>query len=287
MNDKIDVSIITPSRNMLNWLKLCHRSVADQRDVTCEHIVQDAQSTDGTVDWLKGRPDILWNSESDSGMYDAVNKGLLKAKGDILAYLNCDEQYLPGTLKAVLDFFKANPHVEILFGDVVVVNDRGEYICSREVLLPEIRHTVVSHLNTMSCAMFFRRSLIERNLMFDPAYKNIGDTEWIARLLDNNVVMAGISRFLSAFTETGVNWGMDRSFVRTERAKLMKQYPRWWRILGFFWTAEHRWLRFRAGMYSPGSLSYSIHTQNNENDRTNFVVDQPVFLWKSRLRLLK
>src|SRR5205809_81991 len=89
------VSVITPSFNMLEFLKRCHRSVADQ-GVHLEHIVMDGGSSDGTAEWLAGSDVSLWQSASDAGMYDAVNKGLQLASGDILAYLNCDEQYLPG-----------------------------------------------------------------------------------------------------------------------------------------------------------------------------------------------
>src|SRR5882757_299741 len=97
-------SVITPSFRNSNWLKLCVASVADQA-VEVEHIVQDAGSDDGTLDWLSREPRVKAIVEPDSGMYDAVNRGLRRAQGDILSYLNCDEQYLPGALSAVEQFF--------------------------------------------------------------------------------------------------------------------------------------------------------------------------------------
>ena len=90
-------SVITPSFNPTPWLPLCIASVADQ-DVELEHIVQDAGSTDGTLDWLRDDTRVQTFVERDSGMYDGVNRGLRRATGDILSYLNCDEQYLPGCL---------------------------------------------------------------------------------------------------------------------------------------------------------------------------------------------
>src|ERR1044071_161951 len=111
------VSIITPSFRSSRWLKLCIPSVADQ-GVEHEHIVQDACSDDGTQDWLPGDPRVIAVVEKDRGMYDAVNRGLRKASGEILAYLNCDEQYLPGALQAVEKFFQTHPDVDMVFGDV-------------------------------------------------------------------------------------------------------------------------------------------------------------------------
>ena len=115
-------SIITPSFRSSKWLKLCIASVADQEGVELEHIVQDSCSDDGTLDWLPQDPRVRAFIEKDAGMYDAVNRGFRRAQGDILAYLNCDEQYLPGALKSVEDFFEAHPQVEIALAGTIVVD---------------------------------------------------------------------------------------------------------------------------------------------------------------------
>src|SRR5580658_5685732 len=101
-------SVVTPSFRQSLWLKLCVASVADQ-GVEVEHIVQDACSDDGTLDWLLTDPRVQAFSEKDAGMYDAVNRGLRRASGEILSYLNCDEQYLPGALRAVETHFESHP----------------------------------------------------------------------------------------------------------------------------------------------------------------------------------
>src|SRR5580700_4635827 len=110
-------SIITPSFRNSAWLKLCVASVADQQGVEVEHIVQDSCSDDGTQDWLPHDKRVHAFIEKDSGMYDAINRGLRRARGDILAYLNCDEQYLPGALRDVGEFFATHPGVDIVIAD--------------------------------------------------------------------------------------------------------------------------------------------------------------------------
>ena len=91
-------SVITPSFRMLNWLKLCAASVADQHGVTFEHIVQDGGTGAELDEWARTQPSLRCFQERDQGMYDAINRGIKRATGDIFAYLNCDEQYLPGAL---------------------------------------------------------------------------------------------------------------------------------------------------------------------------------------------
>ena len=114
MTKPLSFSIITPVLNGMTYLPRCVASVADQRDVTVEHIVADGGSTDGTVEWLKGQKDVRWISESDHGVYEAMNRGINLAKGDILLLLNSDEQLLPGSLKLAEEEFTRHPAADVI-----------------------------------------------------------------------------------------------------------------------------------------------------------------------------
>src|SRR5262245_7226558 len=176
-------SIVTPSYRSSAWLKLCIASVADQ-GVDLEHIVQDAGSDDGTLDWLREDTRVKVFVEKDRGMYDAINRGMTRARGEILAWLNCDEQYLPGALVTVRDFFNNNPGVDMCFGDIVMVDGKGNYLFHRKVQTPLKYHTWTCHLSTLSCGMFFRRHLFsDKGYKFDAALRDVGDGEWMVRLL--------------------------------------------------------------------------------------------------------
>ncbi len=90
------VSIITPVLNRRAFIRQCLMSVAKQTHPRIEHIVIDGGSTDGTLDVLRSfqrTHPIKWISGPDEGMYDAINKGMELANGDILAYLNSDDLY--------------------------------------------------------------------------------------------------------------------------------------------------------------------------------------------------
>ena len=131
-------SVITPSYNMLRFLPICCNSISDQK-VDYEHIVIDGVSIDGSVEWLKNRPNIINLSESDDGMYDAINKGVRRSRGEIISYLNCDEQYLPGILLRVSEIFHRRPHIDLLFGNALIIRPNGGLLAYRKAFAPRSR----------------------------------------------------------------------------------------------------------------------------------------------------
>lgn len=275
-------SIITPSFRSSAWLKLCIASVADQ-GVELEHIVQDSLSDDGTLDWLLSDPRVKAFPEKDAGMYDAVNRGLKKAQGNLLAYLNCDEQYLPGTLKAVADYFDRHPEIDVLFADCLVVDGKGECLCYRKVQIPFKHHTMVSHLQTFTCSMFFRRKVIDDNgLFFDAKWRDVGDADWVLRLLAAKIPMGILRWFTSSFTDTGANMNMTPN-ARREEQLIVSSAPLWARKLEFALVWQHRLRRLLGGIYRQKPFDYSIYTLASPEQRVAFHVENPSFVWKSRL----
>lgn len=253
-------SIITPSFRPGPWLPLCVASVADQQGVEVEHVVQDAGSDDGTLDWLRADRRVQAFVEKDEGMYDAINRGLRRARGELLGYLNCDEQYLPGALGEVARFFAANPKVEVLFGDAVLVDAAGQPLSYRRMVLPKRGHVRWVHLNTLTCSTFFRRSLLDRGFFFDPQWKAIGDGMWVDALLAAGVPMAVLPVPLAAFAFTGQNLGAtDRA--RDEAAR--SQGQSWRRSLAPFYSLAHRLEKWRAGAYRRHALEMSLYTQES------------------------
>ncbi len=280
MNASPQFSIITPSFRNSDWLKLCVASVADQ-GAALEHIVQDAGSDDGTLDWLTGDRRVKAFVEKDAGMYDALNRGLRRAQGEILACLNCDEQYLPGALAAVSDFFGQHPEVEMVFGDFVAVNRDGGYMFHRKVQAPSKHHLWVSHLPAFTCATFFRKSVIrERGLFFDPAYRIVGDGERMLRALQQGVRMAVLRRFTSVFTMTGANLGSGPDAER-EAEKLTQTAPAWVRRLKWAFVLQHRLRRVTGGVYLQKPFSYAVYTRSSPEQRINHEVTRPVFRWRT------
>src|SRR5207249_1240306 len=201
-------SIITPSFLGRRWLPLCIASVADQQGVEMEHIVQDSCSGDGTEELLRNYSSVKAYIEKDEGMYDAVNRGFRRATGEILAYLNCDEQYLPGTLKAVHDCFAEHPRVDAVLSDTVVTDPEGNYICHRYSLVPR-KHQLWVRFPVLTCSLFIRRAVVrDLGICFDTKWRDLGDFFWVQEMVRRGLRFAVLPRFTSVFTDTGQNMNL-------------------------------------------------------------------------------
>ena len=272
-------SIVTPSFRNSQWLKLCIASVADQECVTVEHIVQDAGSDDGTLDWLPQDTRVTAYIEKDNGMYDGINRGFKRAKGDFLAWLNCDEQYLPGALKAVGDFFDSRPEVDVVLTDTVVVDTEGRYICHRKSLIP-VKHEMWYRFAVTSCSLFLRRTVLDRyGIYFDTKWRALGDLFWVMEMVERKVSMATLCYFTSAFADTGENLCLTPS-ATAERQMKMEMAPIWVKPLRPAIIFDHVVRRYFNGFYFQKPFTYSIYTLRAPDMRVVFHVDKPTALWQ-------
>jgi glycosyltransferase involved in cell wall biosynthesis len=211
-------------------------------------------------------------------MYDALNRGLDRATGDLVAWLNCDEQYLPDALETVREFFAVHPDVDVVFGDIIMVDTDGGYLCHRKVQPPLLGHTWTCHLSTLSCAMFFRRKLVAppSGFRFDTSYRAGSDGEWMVRLLRSGVCMAALRQFTSVFTQTGANLGRQ-AVARAEWRKLRKTAAVWRRALAPAYVVHHRIRRLLDGSYRQPPFSFSLYTQASPERRVTHDVPKPTW----------
>jgi glycosyltransferase involved in cell wall biosynthesis len=264
---------------MLEYLSRCHRSVKDQQGVAVEHIVMDGQSTDGTVEWLEKQPDLKWRSEPDAGMYDAVNKGWQMASGNILAYLNCDEQYLPGTLGFVKAYFDRHPEVDVLFGNTLVVDPDGCLLSFRKGYQPRMSYILASHLYVLSCTMFFRRKILDDGFSLNSEYRIVADTDFVIRLLRNSYKAKHVRRYLSVFTWTGQNLSASERASKEEE-QLFATAPFWVRLLRHFLNALRLLHKLLSGAYfQKFPLEYRIYTEGSDKNRTRRIAEGASWKW--------
>jgi glycosyltransferase involved in cell wall biosynthesis len=122
------VSIITPSYNQAKYLEQTIQSVLTQDYKNIEYILIDGGSNDGSIDIIKKYQDkfAYWISEKDNGQADAINKGFAKANGEIIAWLNSDDYYLPNTISQVIKTFEENPDVVLIYGHMLAVDENGK-----------------------------------------------------------------------------------------------------------------------------------------------------------------
>ncbi|HEX5836725.1 MAG TPA: glycosyltransferase family 2 protein [Anaerolineales bacterium] len=122
------VSIVTPSYNQASFLEQTMRSILDQDYPRLEYFVADGGSSDGSVEVIKKYADRLagWVSEKDRGQADAIRKGMGRASGEIVAWLNSDDYYLPGAVSAAVKTFHQHPDAVLVYGDMLAVDEKGQ-----------------------------------------------------------------------------------------------------------------------------------------------------------------
>jgi glycosyltransferase involved in cell wall biosynthesis len=158
------ISIVTPSLNQAEYLEETLTSVLDQGFGGIEYVVIDGGSNDGSVDIIRRYADRLsyWVSEPDRGHADAINKGFVHTSGEIMAWINSSDVYLPWTLETVAQVFRDLPEVEWIEGMPAYV-DTGRWprgiglgFCNRYDLLLGHEGTIQQE------SVFWRRSLWEK-----------------------------------------------------------------------------------------------------------------------------
>lgn len=175
------VSIVTPTLNQGAFIGAALDSVAAQTHAALQHIVIDGGSTDETLDILRGRSDprLSWMSGSDDGMYDAINKGVERSSGEIVAYLNSDDAYLPWAVERAVAYLTANPATDLVFGDGVRINAStgGQQLR----LFPPFHSVDLAHYGSlMQPSVFLRRRALERASGFDASLRFVADLDlWL------------------------------------------------------------------------------------------------------------
>ena len=180
------ISIVTPCLNRARYLGAAIESVRAQNFPDVEHIVVDGMSTDGTVELLARHPHLRVIREPDTGLYDALNKGLRAASGDIVGHLNSDDLYAPGVFAAVAEAF-ADPQVDAVFGGAEVFE--GDTPEERRVVRRFTRREEIelSVFNTtvgvpITNARFFHRRVYERVGYTDLRYRIAADRDFLLRV---------------------------------------------------------------------------------------------------------
>jgi glycosyltransferase involved in cell wall biosynthesis len=176
------VSVIVPSYNQARYLSATLDSVFSQTDADVELIVKDGGSDDGSIEVLRARTESFqWTSQQDGGQTDAINQGLRESTGEIVAYLNSDDIYLPGALAIVTEYFRRHPRCEILYGDAHHLHADGSYMET----YPTERWDYPRLLKVCYLcqpAVFWRRSVMEKFGVFDERLSFAMDYEYWLRV---------------------------------------------------------------------------------------------------------
>lgn len=175
------VSIVTPSFNQVDFLEQTIRSVLEQAYEPIEYLIVDGGSSDGSIEIIERFTDHLawWISEPDAGQAAAINKGLRRAQGEIVAWLNSDDLYLPGATAQAVAAFRKNPALGMVYGDAITIDAQGKPIGKLTFgdwsLAELMRFRIICQP-----AVFMRRAVLEEAGFLDPSYHYMLDHHlWI------------------------------------------------------------------------------------------------------------
>ena len=176
------ISVVVPSYNQAKFLKECIDSILVQQGAESEVLVFDGGSKDDSVEILKSYGSrIFWKSGKDRGQTDAINQGLLKATGDILAYLNSDDIYYKGALERVIRHFTESPKSKIVYGNCNHIHENGEFMEPYECQ-PWDYDKLLYVCYICQPGTFWRREVIERYGLFNDRLNYCMDYEYWLRV---------------------------------------------------------------------------------------------------------
>ena len=243
------ISIITITFNAERWLERTMQSVLAQTCTDYEYIIVDGASKDRTLDIVKrleplfeGR--LSWNSEPDKGLYDAMNKGIARAKGDFLWFMNAgDELYSPETLAHIVAVTQMD--TDIGYGKACIVNAEGQKVSEHHKLTPSnlkrehfLNGLVVSHQ-----AILVRRTIAGN---YNTTYRISADYDWVIRAVTTSRKNAYLDEYICKFLTEGVSKKQrKRSWI--ERFHIMRTH---------FGLLRTLWAHFLIVLKYPFSIKY-------------------------------
>ncbi len=198
------ISIVMVCLNSVRTIERTIISVISQDYDDVEYIVIDGGSTDGTVDIIKKYEQYIscWISEKDDGIYDAMNKGIDRATGDVIAFLNSDDWYEENIFGEIARRYE-DLELQVLCGDIYFHRNNGvvRSHISKDDIEQEIRYCMGYHHS----AMFVRKHLFNQFGKFDTQYRIVADYDWLLRVYDGHVYIAAADRVFTNFSYGGIS----------------------------------------------------------------------------------
>lgn len=177
-------TIVTPSYNQGKYIEGTIKSVINQEgSFEIEYIVIDGGSLDETVEIIKKYEPYIkyWHSRKDKGQSDAINQGLAIGEGDVFAYLNSDDVYTAGAFAKVEEFFRKNPEIEWVAGEIFFSSETGEIFDIKRPLYSKMA-ILLAESSIYQPSVFVRRSLVDKVGLIDENFHAIMDQEWFYRM---------------------------------------------------------------------------------------------------------
>jgi glycosyltransferase involved in cell wall biosynthesis len=263
------ISVVTVVRNGEVHLERAIRSVLSQSYGNVEYIVVDGGSTDGTLDILRKYDDRIdyWVSEPDRGIYDAMNKGIALATGELIGLLNSDDDYLPDALSEVARSYETSP------GKDVVITGRWNVLFDNKDLGISLSPSLKFHsLRICHQATFIPKQVYEAHGTYDTRYRYSADLEMAVRLHASGVPFLLLDSTLVNYRAFGAS-GLNFHRTGKEQSDILQKYLPWKSVFLF------RMFRVKSEILTG---SYSVIRRILGAEATDRLT-QWYFSWKARV----
>jgi glycosyltransferase involved in cell wall biosynthesis len=290
------ISIITPTYKQGNFIEETIQSVIQQKYPNLEYIIIDGGSTDNTVDILrKYDSDITyWVSEPDRGQAHAINKGLAIATGDIIAYLNSDDIYLPETLFKVANHFCEFPTTDFLYGACRFINESGDEIGRHFGNIKEVKEILDpwgfwwAKKQVIQPEAFWSKRIAKEVGYFDENLYFVMDYDYWCRIICSGGIVRRLSEDLACFRYTTTQKTVDKDGVSQELLRVLSTYL--WNaniLLSIFdrlrlqgnWIYQTRFLR-----QVENSIEHQDTTIERWGKSVIIAISQPQILFSNHFR---
>ena len=239
MPDALTFAVVTPSYNTGDYVGAAVRSVVEQDHPHVDYLVMDGGSTDKTVDVLKSfGPSLRWVSQRDRGQSDAINRGFAQTAGEALGWLNSDDTYAPGAVRAAAEFLAAHPDVAMVYGDADFIDAAGNHIARCAHVDPRFSRRRLLHYSDfiVQPAAFFRRAAFEAVGGLDPSLNWAMDYDLWLKFAAAGFKVAYLPRVLANYRWLGDSksaaggWGRLKEIDRVARRHGARRTPAYFRL---------------------------------------------------------
>jgi|TARA_B110000261_G_scaffold158659_1_gene195291 glycosyltransferase involved in cell wall biosynthesis len=241
-------SIITPNYNGAEYIEECIKSVLRQ-NVDFEHIIIDGSSTDSSLEILNRYHHLKIISENDNGMYDAINKGLLVARGEFISYLNVDDRYSNGALKSVEYEFNNNSNLDYVYGDCQLINQLEAKLYVYRV--PPICQSLLTQITVIPWAqpsVIYKRKVFDEIGNFNINYLLASDYHFMKRVILSRFNGFGIKKVIAEFMKRNDSLSskyLDQMNVEVLKIKIELQLPNHY-LLDLFFNIYRKFYNFQT-----------------------------------------
>lgn len=222
------VTIITVCYNRKATIEQSINSVLNQDYADIEYIIVDGNSSDGTQDIIKSYSDKItkYVSEPDKGMYDAINKGLAMATGDIVGLMHSDDVFFDETVVTkIVEAFNKNPNADAIYGDgIYVTNDAEQKIVRNRIGGEYDVKKIKSGWLPLHPTVYIRNSVIKKHGHYNLDFKIASDTEFLLRYLyKHNINVSYLNSYIVKMRMGGLSTNYKRAIeVLREDYKIYK-----------------------------------------------------------------